>query len=844
MIQVVTPDPSTEPASANRKRIAPQTRRQQRPGDPAERTRYEQQPVAERRQAERLPGEQHEDGVADVGGGAERGGDRRQSAQQPIVPQPSEPLGDLAPQRRSLGAHRTRSVGPGHHRHQQGGRGEAQRVDTERRGDRQTEQQAPQRRTDEIVRHQLGRRQATTSTFEVTLIDRRRDQRHARTVDDRLRRRQQRGNHVDRHDRHAVERDHRDEQPHQDRAGDVETHPEDATIEPVGPGSPGQDEDQPRKALCDRDPGDQPRVGRDRGRQQGQGDDAQPVADVGQRGRSPQELELGRERPAGTGRGPENGHAGCPGRLTGWFSSTIWRIVLRSIPLVRSRAERRALRPALLADTPTRLTLAMTTARTDDSSRPDTAADDAGSLAAGRPWRDPEGESRRHRHRVRRGVRTAARLDDRGRAADPTAVRLVAVDRRRRARLRPVRALDPRHAHTVGDPPAGVADRRRVDRGRRTRIGCDRGVARARRRHRRTPNSTACSTACSSNWHRCRSPPRPVTTARTRPRCSSAAWDDASIAADERRGTLGVDPIGTWARIGRHERPRRWRGGRSGSARHRTRRDRPDREGRRRRRHGLARIRCDRRPGAGLEHRRRVPRRAGLDRRRGIRSNGRAHSSSSAGPPPPTSSRRSPSSAPPDVCGPASPRSPGSRPRRARSFHHADASRVMMTRYDPWVNALRSTVACFAAGMGGADAVTILPHDGADHRRRHLARTADRPQHPDGAADGEQPGPRDRSRPEGRGTSNSSPISSPPPRGPNCSGSKRAGGIIAAVTAGDVHESLATARATRDRRIAVRKQPLTGLTEFPDILETPPPPEPAPPIRRHHAVRAAPTRDG
>ena len=35
----------------------------------------------------------------------------------------------------------------------------------------------------------------------------------------------------------------------------------------------------------------------------------------------------------------------------------------------------------------------------------------------------------------------------------------------------------------------------------------------------------------------------------------------------------------------------------------------------------------------------------------------------------------------------------------------------MMTRYDPWVNALRSTVACFAAGMGGADAVTVLPHD-------------------------------------------------------------------------------------------------------------------------------------
>ena len=35
----------------------------------------------------------------------------------------------------------------------------------------------------------------------------------------------------------------------------------------------------------------------------------------------------------------------------------------------------------------------------------------------------------------------------------------------------------------------------------------------------------------------------------------------------------------------------------------------------------------------------------------------------------------------------------------------------MMTSYDPWVNTLRSTVACFAAGIAGADAVTVLPHD-------------------------------------------------------------------------------------------------------------------------------------
>jgi methylmalonyl-CoA mutase len=62
---------------------------------------------------------------------------------------------------------------------------------------------------------------------------------------------------------------------------------------------------------------------------------------------------------------------------------------------------------------------------------------------------------------------------------------------------------------------------------------------------------------------------------------------------------------------------------------------------------------------------------------------------------------------------------------------HAVTSRAMLTRYDPWVNLLRTTVAGFAAGVGGADAVTVDPHDlllrdgraaGARHRSQHPAR--------------------------------------------------------------------------------------------------------------------------
>lgn len=42
---------------------------------------------------------------------------------------------------------------------------------------------------------------------------------------------------------------------------------------------------------------------------------------------------------------------------------------------------------------------------------------------------------------------------------------------------------------------------------------------------------------------------------------------------------------------------------------------------------------------------------------------------------------------------------------------HAVTSAAMMTARDPWVNLLRTTLAGFAAGVGGADAVTVLPFD-------------------------------------------------------------------------------------------------------------------------------------
>ena len=70
----------------------------------------------------------------------------------------------------------------------------------------------------------------------------------------------------------------------------------------------------------------------------------------------------------------------------------------------------------------------------------------------------------------------------------------------------------------------------------------------------------------------------------------------------------------------------------------------------------------------------------------------------------------------------------GSAPEPTRL--HAETSWRMMTRRDPWVNVMRATVAVGAAGLGGADTVTVLPFTlplglPDDHARR-LARNVQR----------------------------------------------------------------------------------------------------------------------
>lgn len=68
----------------------------------------------------------------------------------------------------------------------------------------------------------------------------------------------------------------------------------------------------------------------------------------------------------------------------------------------------------------------------------------------------------------------------------------------------------------------------------------------------------------------------------------------------------------------------------------------------------------------------------------------------------------------------------GASESRAAQQQHAVTSAAMMTQRDPWVNLLRTTIACFGAAIGGAQSITVAPFDAAiglpDAFARRIAR--------------------------------------------------------------------------------------------------------------------------
>ncbi|RAY11151.1 methylmalonyl-CoA mutase [Actinomadura craniellae] len=157
---------------------------------------------------------------------------------------------------------------------------------------------------------------------------------------------------------------------------------------------------------------------------------------------------------------------------------------------------------------------------------------------------------------------------------------------------------------------------------------------------------------------------------------------------------------------------------------------------------------------------------------------------------------------------------------------HAVTSEPMMTRRDPWVNMLRTTVACFAAGVGGADAVTVAPFDARlglpdDFARRiarntqtllleesSLARVAD----PAGGSWYVERLTEDLARAAWDWFTEI----------------ERAGGFATALESGLIAGRLAGAWERRRADLAHRRAPLTGVSEFPNPAERLPERAPAP----------------
>ncbi len=148
---------------------------------------------------------------------------------------------------------------------------------------------------------------------------------------------------------------------------------------------------------------------------------------------------------------------------------------------------------------------------------------------------------------------------------------------------------------------------------------------------------------------------------------------------------------------------------------------------------------------------------------------------------------------------------------------HAVTSRPMTARYDPWVNMLRVTLAAFAAGVAGAQSVSVLPFDSAvgipDAFGRRIARNVSHlligESHVAAVSD-----------PAGGASAVEELTSALAEAGWAEFGRiEQAGGAAAAVADGSFAVRVEQLRVERDRQIATRQQPLTGVSEFPHLAE-------------------------
>jgi methylmalonyl-CoA mutase len=153
------------------------------------------------------------------------------------------------------------------------------------------------------------------------------------------------------------------------------------------------------------------------------------------------------------------------------------------------------------------------------------------------------------------------------------------------------------------------------------------------------------------------------------------------------------------------------------------------------------------------------------------------------------------------------------------TFVSAETAWRMMTRRDPWVNLLRTTVAAFAAGVGGANAITVLPFTAAlglpDRFARRMARNtqlilieeSNLAKVADPVA--------------GSGAVEALTSALGVAAWAQFQEIEAVGGLGAGLETGLIQAQVAKVRAERARAIATRQDPLTGTSEFPDLFEHP-----------------------
>ena len=147
----------------------------------------------------------------------------------------------------------------------------------------------------------------------------------------------------------------------------------------------------------------------------------------------------------------------------------------------------------------------------------------------------------------------------------------------------------------------------------------------------------------------------------------------------------------------------------------------------------------------------------------------------------------------------------------------ATTSRAMMTERDPWVNILRSTVAGFAAAVGEASAIHVRPFDEAvgvpDDLARRIARNTQvilqDESHLDQVIDpaGGSWHVEDLTRQLAEAAWS------------QFQALQASGGVISALNNGLIQDRIDRAWAQRSADIARRKQPITGVSEFPNLAE-------------------------